>query len=182
MSVAGSSRAWGWHRLDQRWAQRIVAESGVGPGDRVLDVGAGDGSLTAPLLASGAKVVAVEAHPGRAAGLRERFGDELVVVRADAADLRLPRHPFHVVANPPFAITTALLRRILHPGSRLVSAHLVLQEQAARRWASPQAPGRARWGQRFEVAFGPSLPRRAFRPPPQVPTRLLVIRHRPRGR
>jgi 23S rRNA (adenine-N6)-dimethyltransferase len=85
-------------------------------------------------------------------------------VRADAADLRTPRRPFHVVANPPFGITAPLLRRLLHPGSRLVSAHLVLQRQVVRRWASADAPG--------------ALPRRAFRPHAPVDVRVLCIRRR----
>lgn len=100
----------------------------------MLDIGAGDGALTGPLLATGARVVAFELHPGRAAELQRRFtGQRLTVVRADVADLRLPRQPFKVVANPPFALTTAILRRLLHPGSRLQRADLVLPEWAATR-------------------------------------------------
>jgi 23S rRNA (adenine-N6)-dimethyltransferase len=60
------------------------------------------------LVAAGARVVAVELHPVRCASLRRRFAqDRVVVVRADARDLRLPRRPFRVVANPPFVVTTA---------------------------------------------------------------------------
>jgi hypothetical protein len=71
------------------------------------------------LVSSGARVVAVELHPTRANVLRTRFRHQPVVVaEADAADLRLPRRPFSVVANPPFAVTTALLRRLLGRGSR----------------------------------------------------------------
>jgi 23S rRNA (adenine-N6)-dimethyltransferase len=134
----------------------------------VLDIGAGTGALTVPLLETGARVIAVEAHPGRARALSERFGDDVIVVRADAADLRLPRRPFHVVSNPPFAITSALMRRLLHRGSRLATAHLVLDQRAARRWASVEAPGAGRWGRAFEVTVGRRLPRSAFRPPPRV--------------
>ncbi len=144
----------------------------------MLDVGAGLGALTAPLIDAGAKVVAVEAHPGRAAELRARFGDRVVVVQVDAADLRLPRHPFHVVANPPFAVTSDLLRRLLHPGSRMVSGHLIVAEAAAQRWVGDDAPGARRWRDSFEPALGMRLPRRAFRPSPHVATRLLVLRRR----
>ena len=56
----------------------------------------------------GARVIAVELHPERVAHLRRRFGAPVRVVRADASDLRLPRQPFRVVANPPFAVTTQL--------------------------------------------------------------------------
>ena len=121
-------------------------------------------------------MVAIEVHPGRARQLRQRFGDAIVVVQADAADLRLPRQPYDVVANPPFGITTALLRRLLQPGSRLRTAHLILPEHAARRWAGPGAPGRARWSRTFTVELGDRMPRRAFRPPPPRDARILVIR------
>jgi SAM-dependent methyltransferase len=118
--VPGSGQgAWGWHPLDNRWAQRVVDAARVVPGELVLDVGAGLGALTAPLVRAGAQVVAVELHPGRAEKLRRRFADEPVtVVRADAADLRLPSRPFRVVSSPPYGISTALLKRLLAPGSR----------------------------------------------------------------
>jgi 23S rRNA (adenine-N6)-dimethyltransferase len=188
--VGASRRAWGWHPLVPHWAERLVAASGVGPGDTVLDVGAGDGAITAPLLATGARVIAVELHAGRRAQLRARFGGDVTVVAADAADLRLPRAPFHVVASPPYAATTALVRRLVHPGSRLRSAHLVLQEQAARRLADELAPGPTRRTRHapngagrslrpgFAAELGMAVPRAAFRPPPRVPSRVLVLRRR----
>jgi 23S rRNA (adenine-N6)-dimethyltransferase len=179
--VAAAPRRWGWHQLDPRWARRLVAEAGIGRGDCVVDVGAGLGALTVPLLAAGARVIAVEAHPERARRLRERFGGAVVVVPADAADLRLPHRPFHVVANPPFTVTTALIRRLLQPGSRLVSAHLIVPPHVARRWAGPGAPGVQRWGYTFAASIGSRVPRSAFRPPPPVDAQVLVIRRRPRA-
>jgi 23S rRNA (adenine-N6)-dimethyltransferase len=136
--------------------------------------------LTEPLVETGARVVAVEAHPERARHLRARFGDAVVVVQADAADLRLPRRPYHVVANPPFSVSGALLRRLLQPGSRLVSARLVVQEQAARRWAGSAAPGVRRWVRTHHASLGPRVPRSAFDPPPRVHARVLVIERRGR--
>jgi 23S rRNA (adenine-N6)-dimethyltransferase len=176
--VAAAKRRWGWHQLGPRWAQRLVAEAGIEPGDLVVDVGAGLGAITAPLVAAGARVIAVEVHPGRAQRLRERFGTAVVVVQADASDVRLPRRPYHVVANPPFAVTSVLVGRLLAPGSRLVSAHLILQKQAVRRWADPGAPGRRRWARMFTMSVGVQVPRSAFRPPPPVDAQVLVIRRR----
>lgn len=49
-------------------------EALVNPGDLVFDVGAGDGTMTDRLVARGARVVCVEAHPTRASALRERYG------------------------------------------------------------------------------------------------------------
>ena len=176
--MARSRREWGWHRLEGEWAQRLVADAEVPRGATVLDIGAGHGAITAELVRDGRRVIAVESHPERARGLRERFGSAVIVVRADAADLRLPTRPFRVVANPPFGVTSALLRRLVHPGSRLVTGHLVLQEQVARRWASPGAPGWNRWSATFAASLGRSVPRNALRPPPRVDARVLVLRRR----
>ncbi len=177
----GARLAWGWHQLRPAAAERLVADARLPPRCLVLDVGAGLGAVTGPLVEAGHRVVAVERHPGRAAQLRRRFGDAVVVVRADAADLRLPRRPFHVVANPPFAVTGALLERLLHPGSRLVSARLIVQDAAARRWATDRRPrGGGRPGP-FELVAGPRVPRRAFVPPPRVDGRILEISRRATG-
>jgi len=176
--VAASGRRWGWHQLDTRWAKRLVAEAGITRGAVVIDVGAGHGALTEALVAVGARVIAVEAHAQRAQHLRQRFGATINVVQTDARGLRLPRRPYHVVANPPFGVTSALMRLLLQPGSRLVSAHLVLQEQAARRWAGPGAPGYRRWGRSFDISLEARLPRAAFHPSPQVDARVLVIQRR----
>ena len=172
------SRPWGYHAFEPRWAELLVAEAGITPGTLVVDVGAGTGELTGPLLEAGARVIAVEAHPHRAAVLRQRFGRSVIVVQADAADLRLPRRPYRVVANPPFAVTTPLLRRLLQPGSRLVGADLVLQEQAARRWAGPAAPAWPRWARYYQASLGRPVPPDAFRPAPAVAARVLHIRQR----
>jgi 23S rRNA (adenine-N6)-dimethyltransferase len=176
--ASGNAR-WGWHRLDATWADRLVADAGVSAGDLVLDIGAGTGAVTAPLVAAGARVIAVELHPRRVAQLRERFdGEDVTVVRADVADLRLPRRPFRVVANPPFAVTTRVLKRLLGPGSRLVRADLVVQRAAAQRWAAGRAPGAGRWARDYQVGVGRAVPRRAFSPRPPVDCATLVISRR----
>jgi 23S rRNA (adenine-N6)-dimethyltransferase len=173
--VPAPARRWGWHPLEPRWAARFVADAALPPGALVLDLGAGLGALTGPLVESGARVLAVEAHPGRARRLRERFGDAVVVLSIDLADLRLPHRPFHVVANPPFAHTSEVLRLLLRPGSRLVSARLVLEAAAVRRWTGPAAPGARRWARTFSLTAGPPVPRCAFRSPPPVSTRVLEM-------
>jgi 23S rRNA (adenine-N6)-dimethyltransferase len=167
-------RAWGWHSLVDEWAARIVADADVRPGQLVFDLGAGHGALTTHLLGAGARVIAVELHPGRAQRLRERFaGANVTVVQADARSLRLPYRPFRVVASPPYGVSSELLRLLLAPRSRLVAADLVLQRAVVRRHAG-RHDGPGRW----EVRAGRPLPRRAFRPPPQVDSAVLVVRRR----
>ena len=172
MSASGRSRgAWGWHRLDDEWAARIVAAAEVRPGELVLDIGAGTGALTSHLVRAGARVVAVELHPGRAALLRQRFPD-ITVVEADARSLALPRSTFRVVANPPYGITADLLRLLLKAGPRLAAADLVLQRAVVRKYAGQRAPRTHR------MSAGLTLPRRAFRPPPRVDSAVLLVRRR----
>ncbi len=145
----------------------------------MLDIGAGTGALTAALLGREARVVAFELHPQRARVLRRRFaGARFTVVQADAADLRLPRRPFRVVANPPFGITTALLRRLLSSGSRLATADLVVPRYVATRWSAPGAPAFPRWSRTFTASVTRGLPGRAFRPPPPGPVSLLHLERR----
>ena len=115
-------------------------------------------------------MVAVELHPWRAGVLRERFPG-ITVVHADAASIRLPGRPFRVVANPPYGMSSSLLRTLLAPGSRLVAADLVLQRAVVRKHASDAA-------RRFSLTVGLTLPRRAFLPPPQVDSAVLVVRRR----
>jgi 23S rRNA (adenine-N6)-dimethyltransferase len=181
--VSGRARQarWGWHQLERSWAARLVALADVSRGDLVLDVGAGRGVITSELLHAGAHVVAVELDDRRLAFLRERFAAERVtVVRADAADLRWPRRPFKVVANPPFGATTALLRGLTAPTSRLERASLVLPAWAASRWAAGRGAGGPRSRATFACSFGPRVPVHAFSPPPpQEPRVLLVARREP---
>lgn len=166
-------RRWGWHPLREEWAASIVAASPVRPGDTVLDLGAGDGALTRPLLDASARVLAIEAHPGRAARLRTDLRHpELTVVEADLRDLRLPGRPFRVVASPPYALSSDLVRLLLS-SHRLLSADLVLQRATARRLARPD--------RHFAVSVGPTVPRSAFRTPPRVDSAVLRLRRRGPG-
>jgi 23S rRNA (adenine-N6)-dimethyltransferase len=130
-----------------------VAASPVRARDVVVDLGAGEGALTESLARTGARVLAVELHPGRADELRRRFaGTRVAVVEVDVRAFRWPGHPFRVVANPPYDGVNALVRRLLST-RQLRSADLVVAESAARGLAR-RHPGR--------VALGVRLPRRAF--------------------
>lgn len=173
-----SKRAqWGWFRLDRRWANEIVRTSHITSRDVVLDIGAGTGALTAPLAATGARVIAFELNTDRVVILRERFHDvpNVKVVNADARDLRLPRRPFRVVANPPFSITDDLLQRLLHPRTHLLCAYLVLQLQVARRLANGDIRRYISARASFDFEISRRLPRSAFCPRPAVDTAVLHI-------
>jgi 23S rRNA (adenine-N6)-dimethyltransferase len=160
---------WGWHPLVDAWAARVVADAGIRPGELVYDIGAGHGALTGPLLAAGARVIAVELHPRRARLLRLSHPDA-TVLEIDARDLRVPHRPFRVVANPPYAIASPLIRLLLARGSALTGADLVLQRALVRRMVAGGPIGR------WHLRDGRPLPRHAFRPAPRVDSTVLIVR------
>jgi 23S rRNA (adenine-N6)-dimethyltransferase len=127
----------GHYLTDRRVIGEFVRASGVGQGDLVFDLGAGFGALTGPLAATGARVIAIEIDQALAGRLRRRFAAEtdclVSVVEADLRCVPLPRGPFYVVANPPFALTTVILRRLLgDPAVKLAGADLMLEWGAAK--------------------------------------------------
>jgi 23S rRNA (adenine-N6)-dimethyltransferase len=166
-------------------AERLVAEVGFRPGERVIEVGAGRGALTEALVRRGVHVRAVEIDPLWARELRQsvrRWGPGTArVVEADFLSLPLPRDPFRLVGDLPFGRTTAILRRLLDdPRVPLVRADLLVQWEVARkRAAAPPATLRsAAWAPWWEIRLGPRIPARAFRPVPRVDAGLLVVTRR----
>ncbi len=165
--MSGRTRArWGWYRLADEFAEALVDSSAVRAGDLVLDLGAGGGAITHRLAALGVRVIAFELHEGRAAQLDARFAgvDTVRVVQADITDLRLPRRRFHVVANPPFALCSPVLRQLTARPSALVGASLVLPNDVAARWQQRLGERRSPWN----LTITSRIPRSAFTPRPRV--------------
>ena len=151
---------------------RIAAAAGIGPGDTVLEIGPGKGSLTAQLAARAGRVVAIEADRRLAQGLAERYaGGPVEIVPGDA--LRVPWPVAQCICgNIPYRITSPLIERALTPPRPRCVVFLV-QREVADRIAAP--PGSRAYGSlsagvqlvaQVERLF--SVPRGAFRPPPRV--------------
>lgn len=93
------------------------------PGERVLDLGCGDGVLTEKLVAAGCEVVGVDADPAmvaaaRAKGLDARLGDARTLDFACEFDAVFTNAALHWVGEP--ERVTAGVRRALKPGGRYV--------------------------------------------------------------
>lgn len=161
-------------------ARTLVAHAGVRPGERIYDLGAGTGLITSAVLAAGGSVTAVERDPNLARKLRDRFGGRgVAVIEADLESVAFAP-PFSVVANPPFNRTAALLRRLLVEGPYPDAAALVLQREAARRYAGQPHETLVSLSARPWFAFAVAEPfgRRDFTPAPRVAVALLRIRRR----
>jgi len=167
--------------VDPRAIDALVDGSGVGDGDLVLDIGAGNGLISAALARRGARVQAIERDPALAGRLRAKFATwPLVsVVEADVLAMPWPAEPFRVVANIPFGITTKILRRLLDPGG-LARADMIVQAEVARKRGTR---GRgtllnACWEPWFEFGTGARIPAAAFRPRPRVDAAVLIVTRR----
>jgi 23S rRNA (adenine-N6)-dimethyltransferase len=164
-----------------RLATQLVRNADVGSDDLVLEIGAGNGALTAELARRARAVVAVELDPVLAASLRRRFARDRTVrvVESDARRVELPREPFRVVANLPFNATTALLRRLLDPSLPLTRADLVLQWEVARKRAGqPRTALSAAWAPWWRFRLGRRIAASEFRPRPAVSAGVLVAERR----
>lgn len=184
--AVSQARPRGRHALRSRaFADALVRDAGVTPGSFVLDLGAGGGMLTGALVASGARVRAVELDPAALRQLRSRFaGDQRVeVIAADATTVRLPAEPFAVVANLPFAAGTAILRRLLgDPGVPLSRLDAIVEwGLAAKRTAVwPSTLLGCVWGAWYELELVRRVPRACFAPPPSVDAAVLRATRRER--
>jgi 23S rRNA (adenine-N6)-dimethyltransferase len=179
----GSRRVYSQNFLASRaLAARLVAEANVGPGDFVVEIGAGSGMLTAELAHRAARVRAIEVDPRWTAKLRVRMRahPNVEVVEGDALRVPLPIEPFRVMANIPFGATTDLLHRLLDdPGTALTRADLLMQWEVGRKRAGrPRTALSAQWSPWWRFRLGRRVPRTAFRPQPAVDAGLLTIERR----
>ncbi len=116
------SKALGQNFLHDRAIVRRIAEAaGVEPGETVLEVGPGLGILTEELAARAGRVVAVELDRRLAVHLPEVMPANVEIVEGDALALDLaalagPR--YSVVANLPYSVGTAIVRRLQRPTRR----------------------------------------------------------------
>lgn len=172
---------------------KILDLADVQPGDAVLEVGPGIGTLTVALLAAGAQVVAVERDPALPAVLEEtcaEWADRFTLLQMDALDVRLehlpgsengaPFAPTKFVANLPYAVAATLVLDYFERFGSLDSATVMVQAEVADRMQAN--PGTKDYGAytvklglhaqpvgRFKVGPG------NFFPPPRVDSAVIRL-------
>jgi len=173
--------------LGQHWLhdvatlEAIVRFAGVEPGDAVLEIGPGLGTLTQALLNAGATVYAVEYDAALAAALPERINSpHLQVEQADVLQYDLSTLPanYKVVANVPYYITSAIVRRLLESSNPPASVTLLVQKEVAERIAAqPGAMSLLSVSAQFyaHVTLGPIVPAWLFTPAPKVDSQVAKL-------
>jgi len=183
----GADKRLGQHFLvEPAVFRRLVEAAGVGPGERVVEVGPGLGGLTESLVEAGARVMAIEKDARLGAYLEDRFAGRSVTFSFTDAlryDWGAVPEGSVFVANLPYNVGTRILMDALASGrfDRLVA---MLQREVADRFTA--RPGSKDYGplslkaqylaeveRLFDVAPG------SFYPPPKVTSS--ILRLRPRG-
>lgn len=127
---------------DANTVRRIVQTAGVQPGETVLEIGPGLGSLTLGLLEAGASVIAVEIDGRLAEQLPHTVrvmqpGHALTVVHADAMRVtELPGEAVRLVANLPYNVSVPVLLHLLEHFPSLQSGIVMVQAEVGHRLAA----------------------------------------------
>ncbi len=178
------------HRPRKRFGQNFLHDPGIinrilgsvapGADEHLVEIGPGQGAITAGLLASGCRLDAVELDRDLIRRLEEKFGTapNFRLHNADAlrfsfCGLQEGKKPLRIVGNLPYNISTPLLFHLLEQAHCIQDMHFMLQREVVERMAA--SPGGKSYGRlsvmlqvRCKVeplfAIGPG----AFRPPPKV--------------
>jgi 16S rRNA (adenine1518-N6/adenine1519-N6)-dimethyltransferase len=191
--MGGKRRALGQHFLrDPRIARAIVDLVAPGERDLVVEIGPGEGALTAELDRRAGRVIALEIDSALVARLRERL-PRVEVIEADARRWdygTLPRAQggrVLVVGNLPYSVAKPILQSLVEARTAIDEMALMLQLEVAERVAAP--PGGRIYGSLSvltqlycEVRMALRVPAGAFRPPPQVESAVLHLRVLPAPR
>lgn len=176
--------------VDPNTVRRIARLADVGPGDAVVEIGPGVGSLTTALAETGASVTAVEldrhllpvlAEVAEPLGVRVVAGDALEV---DWGDVLADAERWTLVANLPYNVATTIVLHLLDEAPAIDTMVVMVQREVGERLAA--GPGTGTYGiPSVKVALWATaevigrVPPTVFVPQPRVESVLVRIRRRP---
>jgi 16S rRNA (adenine1518-N6/adenine1519-N6)-dimethyltransferase len=175
-----AKKSLGQHWLSHGATLNYIADAAdISLNDTILEIGPGTGTLTQKLLATGAKVIAVEKDETLAAKLPLK--PNLQVVPGDILSFDLSQLPtdYKVVANIPYYLTSNLLRTLAESPNSPITMVLLVQREVAERIAA--GPGKmsllAISAQLYyQPELGRIVPAKLFEPPPKVDSRVVILR------
>ncbi len=161
----------------------------IDPGETVVEVGPGLGSLTIPTAKRAGKVIAVEKDLKLAQAFETEFlgdNDNITLIKGDVLKVKgfIPAGEYSVLANLPFYVTSPIIRMFLESENPPAKMILMMQREVAKRICSkpPEMSILAVSVQFYadpKIAF--NVPRNAFWPPPQVDCSVIEIKRRKSG-
>jgi 16S rRNA (adenine1518-N6/adenine1519-N6)-dimethyltransferase len=185
------------HRPRKRFGQNFLHDPGViarivrainpQPGDRLVEIGPGQGAITIALLEAAGELDAIELDRDLLEPLREKCAGlgELRLHSGDALRFDFRRlagdgPPLRVTGNLPYNISTPLLFHLLDQADVIRDMHFMLQKEVVQRMAA--GPGGRDYGRlsvmvqvRCEVESLFEIGPGAFNPPPKVDSALVRL-------
>lgn len=177
---------------DPNTVRRIVRLADISSHDKVIEIGAGLGSLTLALAETGAQVIAIEIDNGVVEVLREVVSHlpNVQVVHGDAltldwAELTGQEHGWHVVANLPYNVATPLVADLLDGVPWVDHLFVMVQREVGDRFVA-QSGDDAYGAVSVKISYWATarivgdVPATVFVPKPRVTSALVDIRRRER--
>jgi len=117
-----------------RTARRLVELADGPDGALRIDLGAGKGAITKAALTRGDRVLAIEKDDRLVRELTQRLGSNpaLEICHGDLLDVQPPPEPYVCVGNPPFNISTQLVRRWMTT-EQFISGAIIVEREFGRR-------------------------------------------------
>lgn len=134
-------KRWGQHFLDdQTVIERIIAAICPGTKDALVEIGPGNGALTAALMQNAGSIDAIEIDHGLSVQLQKRFGKSLRLHTTDVLDFDFGKiHPdrkLTIIGNLPYNISTPILFHLIRHIDHIGSMYFMLQLEVALRLAA----------------------------------------------
>ena len=192
----------GSHVPRKRFGQHFLCDSGIirrivqaiapRPGQRLVEIGPGEGALTLPLLREAGALTVIELDRDLIPRIAARTAGvgEVEIIHADVLTVDLGAlaagTPLRVVGNLPYNISSPILFHCIDHLDAIEDMHFMLQKEVVERMAA--APGSKVYGRlsvMLQLACGVEplieVPPQAFRPPPKVDSAVVRLRPRPRA-
>jgi 16S rRNA (adenine1518-N6/adenine1519-N6)-dimethyltransferase len=140
--VHHAKKSMGQNFLKSEQALRTMCEAGnVNEKDTILEIGPGKGALTEKLLEKANKVIAIEKDRDLIAILKEKFANEirskkLELIEGDCLDFNPIVYKiknYKLIANIPYNITGAIIKKFLSEVSQPLCMVLLVQKEVATR-------------------------------------------------
>ncbi len=189
-----AKKSLGQHFLHERGiVDKLVLAIDPRPGDRIVEIGPGQGALTFPLLARHGALTAIEfdrdlLQPLTAAA---KAHGELTLINSDVMNVDFTElaagSPFRLVGNLPYNLSSPILFHALDHAAAVRDMHFMLQKEVVDRMAA--GPGSKVYG-RLSVMLQAyctvtalfKVPPGAFRPPPKVDSAVVRLAPKPAER